>query len=59
KLDYGLGGIESYRWVAAVSARTDAICEELNGQVFPLASSVVPPIHVNCRCSIIPVTELS
>ncbi len=58
---YKDNNIEKVEYLAALSARTDAVCEELNGQVFNINELVVgvnqPPIHPNCRCTLLSVTE--
>ena len=50
-------------WNAVLDARTCPICTPLHGQIVPRPTSFVmtgysrtmPPVHFNCRCSIIPV----
>jgi len=51
---YKLGGVEKYQWVASLGSRTCPICEGLNGQLFDIDSTIAPPAHVSCRCTIIP-----
>lgn len=46
--------VEKYRWVAALSPRTCAACLALDGKEFYLEEQ--PAMHVNDRCTIIPVT---
>jgi SPP1 gp7 family putative phage head morphogenesis protein len=55
---YRLGEIQEYGWVASMSDRTCPICEELNGQIFPMSSSTKPPAHNMCRCTIVPIVKL-
>jgi SPP1 gp7 family putative phage head morphogenesis protein len=49
--------IKSYRYLAALDDRTSDICNSLNGQVFLVKDGTpgvnMPPMHVNCRSSII------
>jgi len=51
--------IEEVRWLAALSDRTCPLCENLNGQIFPINNLAIgetqPPLHVGCRCSLISV----
>ncbi len=58
---YKDNGIDKVRFLAALSERTCPICEGLNGQVFDLNELQVginqPPLHSNCRCSMISVVE--
>lgn len=53
--------ITSYRYLAAIDDRTSDICQELNGQVFLTKDGTpgvnMPPMHVNCRSSIIGLVE--
>lgn len=49
--------IKSYRYLAALDDRTSDICNSLNGQVFLIKDAIpgvnMPPMHVNCRSSIV------
>ena len=53
--------IEKVRFLAALSDRTCPICEALNGQVFTIkelqGGISQPPIHTNCRCTLISIVE--
>ena len=42
-----------YRWVSILDDATTQICRSLDGQVFQFGAGPLPPIHVNCRSSII------
>lgn len=50
-------GHSSYRYVCENSAETCDMCASLNGQEFEIKDAVtgenLPPIHPNCRCSIV------
>lgn len=50
-------GIEEYQWVTTWGDRTCPDCEALDGQMFTLAEKniIAPPLHVNCRCTMLPV----
>jgi SPP1 gp7 family putative phage head morphogenesis protein len=58
---YKKNKIEKVRYLAALSDRTCPICEGLNGQVFEIAELQtgvnMAPMHVNCRCSLLSITE--
>lgn len=56
--NYKDNGIQKVRWIAALSDRTCPECEELNGQIFDITDPTLPPAHVDCRCTIMPITEL-
>jgi len=55
--NYKKGGVEKIRWIAAMSERTCPVCEGLNGQIFPIDTSVIPPAHGMCRCTTTPVIK--
>jgi len=66
---YKAFGFQSYKWLAHATACTDPKelpdgtiveggCIELHGQEYPIEDEVhVPPLHPNCRCTIVPVLE--
>jgi SPP1 gp7 family putative phage head morphogenesis protein len=53
--------IEKKQWIAASSDRTCEVCNKMDGQVVKITESFksdigdvsTPPVHPNCRCSII------
>lgn len=54
--------IEKVRWLSAISSRTCPECEALNGRVFNINEissfgNGQPPLHQNCRCSLISIVE--
>lgn len=59
--EYKRNKIEFYKYVAVVDDRTTAICLSLNGNIFKVDECVVgincPPMHPNCRSTIIPFKE--
>jgi len=58
ELRYAQAGIEKLEWLTAGDGRVCPICGPLNGKVFSVKSRHErPPIHPNCRCTIIPVLE--
>ena len=50
---YKANGVENYRYVAILDARTSEICRSLDGKVFPVAEAIpgvnYPPMHPWCR----------
>jgi SPP1 gp7 family putative phage head morphogenesis protein len=46
--------VEKWRWTCDLSARTCAACLEMDGEEFPLDESM--DSHVNCRCTMVPIT---
>lgn len=58
---YKENNIEKVRWLSSISDRTCPDCESLNGQLFEIGNLSVgtnqPPLHVNCRCTLLGVTE--
>jgi len=53
--------VSTYRYLAAIDDRTSDICMSLDGQVFltkeATAGVNMPPMHVNCRSSIVGLVE--
>jgi len=53
------GGVSKIRWVASFGTRTCLQCEALDGIIFDIDSHPDLPLHTMCRCTVVPVTELS
>ncbi|WP_460421858.1 minor capsid protein [Pseudomonas sp. ZL2] len=51
--------IPGYRWVSTLDRKTSALCKSLDGRVFEVGKGPLPPAHVNCRSTTVPVTRLS
>lgn len=51
--------IPGYRWVSTLDRKTSALCKSLDGRVFEVGKGPLPPAHVNCRSTTVPVTKLS
>ena len=55
------GVVEKYEFLAAHDKRTSKLCRDLDGEVFELSKAVVgenyPPMHPNCRSTVVPVLE--
>jgi len=52
---YEVAGIKQWRWLTSIDLQTCPICRSLNGKRFNITVTRVPPIHLNCRCTIVPV----
>ena len=55
------GVVEKYEFLAAHDERTSKLCRDLDGEMFELSKAVVgenyPPMHPNCRSTVVPVLE--
>ena len=55
------GVVEKYEFLAAHDKRTSKLCRDLDGEMFELSKAVVgenyPPMHPNCRSTVVPVLE--
>jgi len=54
---YEDNNIKNVVWVASMSERTCPDCMQMDGQVYPIKEAYgdkIPPLHVNCRCSLLP-----
>jgi len=49
--------IKGYQYVATLDARTTDICASIDGQVFPVGQGPRPPLHINCRSTVIPIMK--
>jgi SPP1 gp7 family putative phage head morphogenesis protein len=49
--------IEAFQFVATLDSRTTTLCASLDGKVFPKNKGPRPPLHVNCRSSLLPVLK--
>lgn len=47
--------IEAVQWVSTLDLRTSVICASLDGKLFPTRSGPRPPMHPNCRSTVVPV----
>jgi SPP1 gp7 family putative phage head morphogenesis protein len=43
------------QWVSTLDKRTTPICQERDGEIYPVDSGPRPPAHINCRSTIVPV----
>ena len=55
------GVVEKYEFLAAIDNRTSKLCKNQNGKVYKLSEATVgvnyPPVHCNCRSTVIPILE--
>lgn len=55
------GVVEKYEFLAAHDKRTSKLCRDLDREMFELSKAVVgenyPPMHPNCRSTVVPVLE--
>lgn len=49
--------LNGVQWVATLDSRTCLQCSPLDGKVFPVGEGARPPIHVNCRCTVVSVLK--
>lgn len=55
---YEYKGFTKYRWVSAAYSSCPE-CDSLNGKIYGINElDESPPLHPNCRCNVVPVTEL-
>jgi len=57
KVRYAQHGIEKVEWLTAWDDRVCPDCAALNGKVFTIAQAPPCPLHVQCRCTLMPVIE--
>jgi SPP1 gp7 family putative phage head morphogenesis protein len=46
-------------WVSTLDSKTTAVCRSLDGHRYPLREGPRPPIHINCRSTVVAVTRFS
>jgi SPP1 gp7 family putative phage head morphogenesis protein len=49
--------IKALQWLATLDKRTCPSCAALDLKEFPLNSGPRPPLHIGCRCAVIPVLK--
>lgn len=58
---YTAAGCKYYKYLATDDDRVSDTCYELDGEVFSFDDAAIgvnfPPMHANCRCTILPVIE--
>lgn len=51
------GVVAAYQYAAILDDRTSEICRGLHGKIFKAGTEAVPPMHFNCRSTLIPITK--
>ena len=52
--------VEAYQFSAILDDRTSDVCESLNGMIFEkgdFVDRITPPLHINCRSMLVPITK--
>ena len=49
--------VKGYQWVATLDSRTSPTCQALDGRIFDIGKGPVPPAHIGCRSSTVPVLD--
>lgn len=48
-------GFKKYQWVSTLDSRTTPICMKLDNQIFSYKKGPLPPAHIRCRSTTVPV----
>jgi len=51
--------VQSVEWVSTLDSKTTAQCRTLDGRRFKLTEGPRPPIHINCRSTVVAITRFS
>lgn len=51
------GVVTGYQYSAIMDERTSEICSGLHGKFFKSGTEPIPPMHFNCRSTLIPITK--
>lgn len=59
RVDYfdSTGVVAAYQYSAILDDRTSEICDGLHGKIFVAGEQPIPPMHFNCRSTLIPITK--
>ena len=49
--------VKKYQWVSTLDSRTSDICQGLSGRTWKVGEGPVPPAHINCRSTTVPVLD--
>lgn len=49
--------VKMVRWFSTRDERTCGICGPRHGRVYPLAAAPLAPVHVGCRCALLPMVD--
>lgn len=47
-------GVDQYRFIATLDSRTSIQCAANDGKIFEMGKGPLPPLHPNCRSTIVP-----
>lgn len=51
--------VQAVEWVSTLDSRTTPTCKSLDGKRFKIDEGPRPPIHINCRSTVVPVTRFT
>lgn len=51
--------VQAVEWVSTLDSRTTPTCKSLDGKRFKIDEGPRPPIHINCRSTVVPITRFS
>lgn len=51
--------VQGVEWVSTLDSRTTPTCKSLDGKRFKIDEGPRPPIHINCRSTVVPITRFS
>ena len=49
--------VKRYQWVSTLDSRTTDICQSLSGTTYPIGEGPLPPIHIGCRSTTVPILD--
>ena len=49
--------ISKIQWVSTLDTRTCPRCAALDGKTYDMGEGPRPPLHINCRCTTVPITK--
>lgn len=45
--------VDGFRFLATLDSRTSTVCRSMDGKVLPIDTGVRPPLHINCRSTLV------
>lgn len=49
--------VKRYQWISTLDDRTSAICQGLSNTTWPVGQGPMPPAHINCRSTTVPLLD--
>jgi len=49
--------VKKYQWISTLDNRTSDICQALSGRTWKIGEGPLPPAHISCRSSTVPVLD--